>query len=1004
MPVFKSLSSTTLCAILMVLLFPILRSYGQEKKNYTVFDDTFYNAGFPFIHNYSPKDYNGHGQCWGVAQGLNGLMYYGNSEGVLQYDGSTWNFLQLPNHSIVRNISLAEDNNLYCSGNGEIGYLVNDSTGAMEYISLVPKLPEGERDFNDIWDVEQLGNKVFFNTFKKLLIWDMQEQRFTVKPAPTAYGNVYRIRDEIWVTSAYEGILKYQDNTLVPLNARGELDGRAFGICALDEERTMVQYDEGIFLYENNEFRKISTDIDHLLPEMFILRATRLDQNHFVLIASNNGLFIMRDDGTLIKHISAENGLLSSNMHDAFVDHNNTLWITSNYGISKIEVNLPIRRFDTRNKIEDTVNDILRYRDTLYISTHSGLFYLSEEQGSEFKSVGAPLTEVMALEVVNDQLLLSCPQGLFLKNRGMDFKQLTNTYTYKFQQSIRDPNLLFIGSTEGLFTLAIDNNQFKVLKSYANQVPYDIRSLEQDVAGNLWLGTTRGNLYKVDFFNDGTPEAPVVIEYDQKDGLPQGGVEVHRINDHMVFSSEYGVHEMEGDRMVVSPNLPPFRDMVHKVSITSQQILYALHDRPPFMKVSGYRKTGDFFEPQNYPELPYIASAGIWVTYEDEDGSIWFGMTDGVLNYRPLSYSVGSDTLFTNISSVKLNTDSIVVKNISAFEIPHSALEGRSTFNYDNNNIRFEYALPSFANEFANEFQYKLDGLDDDWSAWTTEKVKEYVGLFEGTYSFKVRGRNIQNILGTDAVYTFVILPPWYRTWWFLSISALLILTTLGVIIRYFSQKKLLARVRELELEQKIQLERERISSDLHDHVGAQLTSIISGLSITEQIKELRDNPKLKDLVDSLQEDARSTMVNLRDSIWSLNMEAISAVELIDHIENFLESYLKYHPHLEYSIHSDIKQASIVGPTKGLHVTRTIQEAIQNIVKHSDASTIELSVTSRGEKLDFEVYDDGQGFDVGSIDGEHYGIQNMTKRVSDIGGQLKIDSSPGQGTRLTFSV
>src|SRR4029453_11362520 len=80
--------------------------------------------------------------------------------------------------------------------------------------------------------------------------------------------------------------------------------------------------------------------------------------------------------------------------------------------------------------------------------------------------------------------------------------------------------------------------------------------------------------------------------------------------------------------------------------------------------------------------------------------------------------------------------------------------------------LRFAFSAPTYIDESATEYQSRLDGLDTEWSAWTRERQREYTNLGLGNYRFRVRARSVMGAVSEDAVYTFTILPPWYRTWW----------------------------------------------------------------------------------------------------------------------------------------------------------------------------------------------------------------------------------------------
>ncbi|WP_339811659.1 ATP-binding protein [uncultured Imperialibacter sp.] len=231
------------------------------------------------------------------------------------------------------------------------------------------------------------------------------------------------------------------------------------------------------------------------------------------------------------------------------------------------------------------------------------------------------------------------------------------------------------------------------------------------------------------------------------------------------------------------------------------------------------------------------------------------------------------------------------------------------------------------------------------------------------------------------------------------GVVVLLILLYLG-----YNRLKLQRRVQQLELVQKIQSERERISSDLHDHVGAQLTSILSGLQITDQIEGFRKDEEVQKIVSSLKADAQDTLTSLRDSIWSLHQSEITLADFIDHIEKYLTNAIKYNSSLSFEIINHIAYPYKLASREALNITRVVQESIQNIAKHAEARHIIVDLSLK-ESLVIKISDDGVGFDTEAMaKGEHYGIENMKRRMEEIGGGFSISSVKNQGSTISLTI
>lgn len=229
------------------------------------------------------------------------------------------------------------------------------------------------------------------------------------------------------------------------------------------------------------------------------------------------------------------------------------------------------------------------------------------------------------------------------------------------------------------------------------------------------------------------------------------------------------------------------------------------------------------------------------------------------------------------------------------------------------------------------------------------------------------------------------------------------IVVLMVVLALLYNAKRLREQVLALETAQKLQSERERISSDLHDHVGAQLTSIISGLQMTETVGNVDQSPQFKQLVDSLKEDAQVTITHLRDTIWTLKEEEISPSEFAEHIQKFAESALRYREKPVFNIQNSAPDTIKLNPSAALNITRVVEEAIHNVIKHAEADNLSINISGQEGKFEVEIKDDGKGFDTNSNNGlENYGLSNMKRRMEELGGSFSLISNKGTQIRITL--
>jgi signal transduction histidine kinase/Tfp pilus assembly protein PilF len=238
----------------------------------------------------------------------------------------------------------------------------------------------------------------------------------------------------------------------------------------------------------------------------------------------------------------------------------------------------------------------------------------------------------------------------------------------------------------------------------------------------------------------------------------------------------------------------------------------------------------------------------------------------------------------------------------------------------------------------------------------------------------------------------------------FLVVTGLLVFRQQKLKSKQLEQEhKLKETIAQIETQNQLQEQRLSISRDLHDNIGAQLTFIISSV---ENIKYAFDiaNPKLDDRLQNISSFAQSTILELRDTIWAMNSSKIVFEDLKARILNFIEKAKTAREKIDFHFMIDPKLATLqLSSIAGMNLYRTIQEAVNNAVKYSEADTIEITAESIGDEMKIVVRDNGIGFDKQTTERGN-GLANMEKRIEDIGGILSLHSEKQKGTTITVLV
>lgn len=204
----------------------------------------------------------------------------------------------------------------------------------------------------------------------------------------------------------------------------------------------------------------------------------------------------------------------------------------------------------------------------------------------------------------------------------------------------------------------------------------------------------------------------------------------------------------------------------------------------------------------------------------------------------------------------------------------------------------------------------------------------------------------------------------------------------------------------KIETQNKLQEQRLRISRDLHDNIGAQLAFIISSIDNLKYGFDIKDE-KLTNKLETISEFTSSTIYELRDTIWAMNKNEITFEDLQTRISNYIDKAHVFDDKINFSYNVD-KNVDLnrkFTSVEGMNIHRVIQEAIHNSLKHANPNQINVDVSQNLHNLQIVISDDGDGFDVNSI-AKGNGLMNMQKRISDIGGELLIDSDQREGTKI----
>ena len=317
--------------------------------------------------------------------------------------------------------------------------------------------------------------------------------------------------------------------------------------------------------------------------------------------------------------------------------------------------------------------------------------------------------------------------------------------------------------------------------------------------------------------------------------------------------------------------------------------------------------------------------------------------------------------------------------------------------------LDFLFTAPTFVSPEKVHFRYRLRGFEDEWNEGGTQRSASYSRLKPGHYRFEVVACNSDLVWNpVPAVFPIEIVPAWWETWWARTFSMLAGAALLTVAVRYWSHQRLKARLIELEATRRIDLERSRIARDLHDGLGAGLTQI--GMMAEELAEDVAEMGEMRDYSGRLASRVRGIARDLDAAVWTVSPKNDTLAALSSYICQYALEYFRETPvRCRVDVAADIPEMPLSPDTRH-HLFLTAKEGMNNVLKHSGAANVTLSIRHEDSKFSLEIKDDGHGFpadDAGSC-GRH-GLHNIRERVRESGGTVEIRSS-ANGTSIVIEL
>lgn len=768
-----------------------------------------------------------------------------------------------------------------------------------------------------------------------------------------------------------------------------------------------VATQNGLYKYTKDQIGSItSISPQMILPAVAQFTSITFDNDDNIWMTSTfKGLARYNKTSRTLHFYNTHNGLVSQNTWDAFCDIENNIWICSENGISKLTTQY-YYSFDFTNTDYQNVKNACVWNDSeILLCNLMELYKYSRdtiEKVSGYENLPGYVRDIF-LKTPDNKLLADINRGIstggfavetfvydLVGNSLKNKKNLKNMpggvgRIYMDQGAIYEDDRLFVNTPAGLRIY----RDGKMLPGaiFTNDTPLKgITYMAGNDKGDYWFLLKYRDLIRCKRISD---KATVPFVLDRKEFFD--GAEIGDVYFSKIFVDSRGIvwvnsREKGACRIYTDQKGDVVRvEKPDSNMFSSGLIIDMAEDKEHNLWVAtaaGLDKVtfdGDQFKVEK--GMYSTELCGKYIYFIRIVGDKLFAGTSGCVGvidlYKKMPYIAPS----IYISGIRIN-------EVDALNRLHS----NPRLNTNENTFSFTFTGINYRDERHTRYSYTLEGLDKNWSQPSTDYRVVYSQLPPGEYTFKVKALSANGVWSVKpATFSFTILQPFYTRWWFVTLIVICISGIVYGVYRY--------RINQIL---QIQRMRQRISKDLHDDIGATVSSIniLANMAKSDLVSENKRNQFL----ETIQEESKHVSESLNDIVWSINPKNDSLEVMFARMQRYASELFEAR-NIAYDFVLPDEGAGNINMEmdRRQHIYLIFKEAINNLVKYSGATKADVVFKVSNSEFSFIISDNGKGFDTKAGHAGN-GIYNMQKRAEDIGASLEINSKPGTGTNVLFSL
>lgn len=714
------------------------------------------------VMNFWKDDYPGASQNWAASKGENGFVFFANHQGLLEFDGVSWHLHTMPGMVTTRAVYAVNDSLIYTSGYQELGYWKRQEQGNLTYHSLNPLVQNLFTKNEEFWNIASQGNAVYFHSFNRIIYYS--EGKAAAVNIQGFANTMNSVNGQVLIAVDKQGIYSLERGNAKPFLLDPFMQDKTIRfILPYRQQQLMIgTASDGIFIWDGRSFQEWMPAWSPFFKQKELNRAHLTSSGNLILGTILGGILIFDGNDTFRYRIDTGNGLQNNTVLGITSDEFKNIWLALDRGIDFIS-------FREENGLQTepiphigAVYTAAVFEGRIYLGTNQGLYFTDFPGGeNDYRLVPGTQGQIWDCQVIDDHLFVSHNRGaIVVHNRQAHFisEESGGFCIRKDTQS----DLLFQSTYSRMVTFRKENRDY-VPDHSLDGFNDLIRFLEIDHLGNLWASHMHKGVYRLKLDEKRTKVTDQRYFGANSAFGKDHGIQVFRIENRIVFTTGEKLFTYDD----LKENILPYGELNKKLGkwSGSHRIVEAPGHRYWFIHRNGFALFRIFGDEvtliREYPRSAFLDTP----------------MIEQFENICPLSEDRAILCLGNGIAWLDVNVrrqDKLIgrfsprLRSTTLINKRNEGLSGKLTdgalqLAYSHNNILLHYSFPLFSADPVF-YQYRLTGIQENWSDKVSKPVFRFDRLPTGTYELQVKASDPWNAESGISKLQIEVLSPWYKS------------------------------------------------------------------------------------------------------------------------------------------------------------------------------------------------------------------------------------------------